>query len=300
MVGQQHGRTRLAHDQRGGGDVDRPRGLERADAVQAPVGQLAQRQRQRAEQPDAADAAVQPARGLGHQAGVGGLEVDDPQPILGADAAQRAAVDRRALAARRHPLLAAAEVADVAERDVRQRGAVGEGDRDAVEGQAAFGVQRAVDRVDHHAPPRVAVAVGPLAQLLGHQPERDAAAGQRLQPADDGGLGLLVDDGGVVPADAPADHRLAVVTGGQPPQHAVHVGGDALAELEPVGSQSSDSGLSRKPDHSFGKKYVDFCGITRPDAVTPCTCSTVGARSRNAAPASPESTSAVAWSSPRR
>src|SRR6476659_661438 len=53
VVGQQHGGTRLAHDQRGGGDVDRPRRLEGADAVQAPVGQLAQRERQGAEQADA-------------------------------------------------------------------------------------------------------------------------------------------------------------------------------------------------------------------------------------------------------
>ena len=61
-----------------------------------------------------------------------------------------------------------------------------------------------------------------------------------------------------------ADHRLAVVTGGQRRSTPSTSDGDALAELEPVGSQSSDSGLSRKPDHSFGKKYVDFCGITRP------------------------------------
>ena len=42
------------------------------------------------------------------------------------------------------------EVVDVAERDVAHVSPVGDGDRQAVERHAALGVQRPVDRVDHH------------------------------------------------------------------------------------------------------------------------------------------------------
>ena len=93
---------------------------------------------------------------------------------------------------------------------------------------------------------------GPLAQLLGHQPERDAAAGQLLQPADDGGLGLLVDRRWC----RPRPRR------GRPPARGRH-GWAAAAARRPrrrrrawqnssqSARQSSDSGLSRKPDHEL-------------------------------------------------
>ena len=119
-VRRQHGRAGLAHDQRRRGEVDRPRRLQRRDAVQPPVGQLAQRQRQRAEHPDAADAArpacaaasatrpalvasrsTTPSRSFGRTPPSGRPLTVAPPPRLG------------------DPLLAAAEVADVAERGRR-------------------------------------------------------------------------------------------------------------------------------------------------------------------------------------
>ena len=60
----------------------------------------------------------------------------------------RLAVQERALAAHRHPLLVRAEVVDVAEEDVADRVAVGDRDAEAEVRDAALGVLRAVDRVD--------------------------------------------------------------------------------------------------------------------------------------------------------
>ena len=69
---------------------------------------------------------------------------------------QPAPVQPRALAAPRDPLLARAEVVDVAEEDVGHRVPARDRDRDRVVRQAALGVERAVDRVDHHEHVRVA------------------------------------------------------------------------------------------------------------------------------------------------
>ena len=44
---------------------------------------------------------------------------------------------------------------------------------------------------------------------------------------------------------------------------------------------------------SFGKKNVDFCGITSPAFAKAATCSVVTGCSRNAAAASPRSTAAI-------
>ena len=68
---------------------------------------------------------------------------------FGRDGAERLAVQPRALAAPADPLLAAAEVVDEAEVDVVHRPAVGDGDREGEERDAALRVERAVDRVDH-------------------------------------------------------------------------------------------------------------------------------------------------------
>ena len=66
----------------------------------------------------------------------------------GARAAGRSGVPRRPLG---HPLLARAEVVDVAEDDVVHRRAVGDRDREREERDPALRVDRAVDRVDDDA-----------------------------------------------------------------------------------------------------------------------------------------------------
>ena len=83
------------------------------------------------------------------------------------------AVDGGAAAAPRDPLLAVAEVVDVAERDVAHRRAVGDRDRERVERQSALGVEAAVDRIDDDAP-AAAAAEAALADLL--RDDREALA----------------------------------------------------------------------------------------------------------------------------
>ena len=56
------------------------------------------------------------------------------------------------------------------------------------------------------------------------------------------------------------------------------------------------SGNRSSPEVSFGKKYVDFCGIVSPRSANSATCAIVGARTRNAESASLASTAAIAWS----
>src|SRR6185312_13790698 len=226
-------------------------------------------------------------------------EVDDPEPGLRANAAQRAAVHGRAAARLGHPLLATAEVAHVPEPDVGDRRAVGERDRDAVERQPPLRVQRPVDRVDDHHPGALARSEGALAELLRHEPEVDPARMQRLELGDRRLLGPVVHHRRVVSAAAAAHDRLAVVASGQVGQRHLDVRGHPPAEVEPLLPHHASSGLNRKPQKSLGKKYVDFWGMTAPAAATARTWSTVGARSRKAADASPWSTSAVAAPSSR-
>ena len=282
------------NDERRGSQIDGAGRLQRRDAVHASVGELAERQGKRAQDADAADAAVQPRRRFGQQARVCRLDVDHAQPLLRPDAAKRPPAHRRPLAALGDPLLTPGQVADEREADVVQRRPVGDGDREAEEGQAALGVERSVDRVDDHHPGAVAIPERPLAELLRDEPERDAALGQLLQPTDRRRLGLAVDDGGVVSPLALADNRLAVVSGGEAAKHVLHVRRHRAAEAEPVLPHGSSCGSSRNPDHSLGKKYVDFWGIRAPARATSMTCSSGGARRMKAAADSPESTSAQA------
>ena len=96
------------------------------------------------------------------------------------------AVEPRAAAAARHPLLARPEVVHEAEHDVGHRVPVGDGERERVVRQPALGVLGAVERVDHDA------ASGAAAEV-------DAAA-------------LLADRG-----EARARRRAAPRAGGRPP-----------------------------------------------------------------------------------
>ena len=66
-------------------------------------------------------------------------------------ARKRHAVELRALAAPRRPGLLRGEVADEGDGNIAHRRPVGDGDRDGVGGEAALGVHRTVDRVDHDA-----------------------------------------------------------------------------------------------------------------------------------------------------
>src|SRR5439155_2866550 len=84
--------------------------------------------------------------------GRGRLEREDLELVL-RQADERFAVEERATAPRRGPLFAAPEVVHVPEEDVVHRVAVGNGDRDGEERDAALRVERAVDRVDDEGPP---------------------------------------------------------------------------------------------------------------------------------------------------
>ena len=115
----------------------------------------------------------------------------------------RSPSERRALAAPGDELLVGAEVVDVAELDVGHRVAAGDGDAEAVRGQRAAGVERAVDRVDHD-PGGAAVAELDLAALLGDGDERGALLGQRVELGEDDVLAAAVDDQGAIAALADA------------------------------------------------------------------------------------------------
>ena len=143
----------LAHDQRGRGEVDRPRS--------ASAWPRRRRGRRRA---GTARARARPARGCGRRGRPAGRRRSATRPAFvaskstmpsrsfGRTPPSGAAVDGRPQAALGHPLLAAAEVAHVAEADVVERRPVGERDRDAAERQAALRVERPVDRIDHDHP----------------------------------------------------------------------------------------------------------------------------------------------------
>ncbi len=113
------------------------------------------------------------------------------------------AVQHRAGAALGAELLASAEVVDVAELDFRHRVAAGDGEAEAVRGQGAAGVERAVDRVDHD-PGWAAAAELDLAALLGDGDEGGALRCQRVELGEDDVLAAAVDDQGAIAALADA------------------------------------------------------------------------------------------------
>ena len=144
-----------------------------------------------------------------------------------------------------------AEVVDVAEDDVVHRVAVGDRDRDREERDAALRVQRAVDRVDDDGPPPVALDTDLLA---------DDAHVLAAEALEDHALGGRVDRRRLVAALARADDRLALGAQRQLVEHARDVVPRVAAERVPVGH----TGWKSRPDVSFGKKNVDFCGIVSP------------------------------------
>ena len=142
--------TDLAAEQLRRGDVDRARRLQRADGVDAAGGEVAERERERAHDP-------QPVREAGDRRRVARrratvqrrLEGEDLDRVLRPHARRAARRSAYAPSPRRAVHSSPrAEVVDVAEDDVVHRLAVGDGDREREERDAALRVQRAVDRVD--------------------------------------------------------------------------------------------------------------------------------------------------------
>ena len=145
-----------------------------------------------------------------------------------------------------NPLLARAEVEDVAEGDVVHRRSVGDGDREGEERDPALGVDRAVDRVDDddRAP---SGAECPDAELL--RDERQVGA-ERLEAAHDRVLRAVVDGGRVVAALTGSQHRLALEARRQPAEHVLDIVDRPAADGEPL--RHGSTGWSRRPDTSLG------------------------------------------------
>jgi hypothetical protein len=174
------------------------------------------------------------------------LEGEDLDLVLRPDRAQAGAVQERAAAALGRPLLAVAEVVDVAEDDVAHRLPLRDREREREEGNVALGVQRAVDRVADDAP-RLAGAEDALPELL--RDEREVLV-ERFQPVDDRGLGGRVDRGRVVAAFAGLQHGLALDPGRQLLEHAPDVADCLAADLQP----GLHRGWKSSPEISLGKK----------------------------------------------
>ena len=109
----------------------------------------------------------------------------------GTDGVEPLAVEERAAAAVRHPLLGRPEVVHEAERDVGHRRPVGDRERERVVRQPALGVLGAVERVDDHEGPAAAEVDAPA--LLADRGEGVALRVQVLEPAEDRGLRRRVD-----------------------------------------------------------------------------------------------------------
>ena len=129
----------------------------------------------------------------------------------------------------------------VAEDDVVHRVAVGHGDRDGEERDAALRVERAVDRIDDDAPAAVTGDAGLLAD------DRHVAAA--AQAFENHPFGRRVDGGGVVAAEAGADDRLTLRTAGKLAEHGGDVVAGGATEGEPL---VHATGKRSSPEVSLG------------------------------------------------
>jgi hypothetical protein len=151
----------------------------------------------------------------------------------------RPSVDGRKLATPADPLLAGAEVVDVAEEDVPHGLAVGHGERHRKERDLALRVERAVDRVDdHHRAPGAEAS-----DLLGDDRDVEVA-----KVREDCVLGRLVDGRRLVAAETLPDDRLTLGAARQLLEDAPDVLGRGAADGEPVGH----NGRNSSPLVSFG------------------------------------------------
>ena len=105
--------------------------------------------------------------------------------------------------------------------------------------------------------PRLPAPEDALAELL--RDEREALV-ERLEPVHDRGLGGRVDRRRVVAALALGQHGLALDARRQLREHRLDVADRVAADVEP----RLHRGWKSRPEISFGKKYVVFCGNTSP------------------------------------
>jgi len=117
---------------------------------------VAERERERAHDSQAVGDSDHLGGLLGDARGERGLEREDLDLLPRHRRVELLIVQASAAAAHGRPLLAGAEVVDVAEEDVVHRLTVGDRHRDREEGDAPLGVERAVDRVDDDPKPAVA------------------------------------------------------------------------------------------------------------------------------------------------
>src|SRR5215208_842177 len=171
----------------------------------------------------------QRVRRLAHPARVGGLDPEQLQlaadpPLLRARV-QPLAVQRRAGAAPRDPLLPRPEVVHVGEHDVGHRVPARDRERERVVRQPALGVLGAVERVDHdeHRIGGVEPEVD-AAALLAHGAEPSAGGVQLLEPPEHGRLGRRIDLERAVPALAARPRLTGALRGGRR-------GGERAAQL---------------------------------------------------------------------
>jgi hypothetical protein len=212
---------------------------------------VAERERERAHDPQAVREPREGDRLVGHRARDSRFDREQLDVLLRTHCAETLLPEPGASVAHPSPLLARPEVVDVAEEDVPHPLPCGHGDREREEGDAALRVHRAVDRIDEHA--NAVGAERALAELLGHEVELVARLVKPLQSLHDRRLGGFVDRGRLVAADALSDDRLAVVPRRELAEDAPHVLDRLAAEGEPgLDRGHGSSGWKSRPDSSLG------------------------------------------------
>ena len=217
----------LADEQLGRGDVNRTRRLQRADSVDTAVGEMAERDREGAEDPQPVDHADECRCMAGDEIRARGLEREDLDPVLGRLPVQRRAVQLRAASSLGGPLLPGAEVVDVAERTspiVPPSATATESEKN---GSPRFALIEpsigSSTTPGYHRPTRT-----PSSSETSVKPCRPRRSGHD-RPLDGG-----VDRGRVVAAHPGTDDRLPVRAGGQLREHAANVLDRGAAGREPV------------------------------------------------------------------
>ncbi|MCO5326272.1 MAG: hypothetical protein M9964_04340 [Solirubrobacterales bacterium] len=118
----------LAENELRGGDVDGAAAAHREHRVEASGGDVGGGDRERADDAQPVRLALQRRDAAQHPAGIGRLDADHLEPLLGEIDAKPSVVHPGALAAGGVELVARAEVMDEAEADVGHRAAVSDGD----------------------------------------------------------------------------------------------------------------------------------------------------------------------------
>ncbi len=168
---------------------------------------MAERERERAHDADPLRDAAEGLDPVGHEVRDGGFELQELDLVLRPHRAERLAVEEGTPPLLCRPLLTGAEVVDVAELDVAHLPPLRDREGEREEGDAALGVDRAVDGVDDDG--RLGLAERALAELLRDEAELQAGLVRRLEAPDDRCLRRGVDRGRVVAADAAPRDRLA-------------------------------------------------------------------------------------------